>query len=209
MRPVFINGDSRLTDFESYIRTENEDRLPIYVEAQRGARLNQLGTMTVNRLHNTPGAAVMIAGGINDCSFKNTLTGKYLFTFENANDMVYHIMNHIEIIDSLIRRVHSEPKVTYCDIIGMDLQAYKWCEDPKPGQQNTFNNAILEINQKIVALNKKNNVITPWIAKTVHIPRKDCYNHLYERLEDGLHWNHELKIACAKRLVRAARKLME
>ena len=80
MRPVFINGDSRLIDFESYIRKENVEGLPIYEEAQRGARLNQLGTMTVNRLHNTPGAIVIVAGAINDCTFKKSLIRKFLFT---------------------------------------------------------------------------------------------------------------------------------
>ena len=172
MRPVYINGDSRLIDFESYIRDENPNGLPIFVEALRGARLNQLGTMSINRLHNTPAAAVIVAGGINDCSFKNIKTGKYTFTFASENEMVKHILSHIEGIDQLIRRVHPEATVAYCDLIGMDMQVYKYCEDPTEGKQDLFNNAILTINQKIVELNKKNNIITPWIAKTVHIPRK-------------------------------------
>ena len=88
--------------------------------------MNELGTMTVNRLHNTPGAAVSIAGGINDCTFRNVQTGKYKFTFEKANSMVDHIMNHIEGIDRLVRNVHTEAKVTYCDLIGMDLHVYKY-----------------------------------------------------------------------------------
>ena len=123
--------------------------------------------------------------------------------------MIDHVIGHIEGIDKLFQSIHPEAKVTYCDIIGRNLAVYKRCEDPQPGQQELFDNAILAINQKIVALNKKNNIITPWVAKTVHIPRKGGFNHIYERLDDGLHWDHHLKIACAKRLVRAASKLME
>ena len=80
IKPVYIISDSRLTEFGSYIRTENINHLPIPVEAQRGARLNRLGTMTANRLRNTPGAAVIVVGGINNCTTKNTQTGKYKFT---------------------------------------------------------------------------------------------------------------------------------
>ena len=72
-----------------------------------------------------------------------------------------------------------------------------------------FNLAIMEINRKIVNLNKSNKTITPWIAKTVHIPRKDGVHHVYERLMDGLHWDNELKDSCAKRLVSAAGRLLE
>ena len=152
---------------------------------------------------------MIITVGINDCTFRRRPGGKFSFTFDNANDMIVHVMAHIEDIDRLIHNVHPEARVSFCDLIGMDLQIYKRCEDPKPGQQDLFNTAILEINHKIGALNKKNNILTPWIAKMVHVPKKGGYNHIYERLDDGLHWDQDLKISCAKRLVRAASKLME
>ena len=81
MSSVHIIGDSRLTEYESFIRDENTNNLPIFVEAQRGARLNQLGTLAINRLHNTKNTSVIIEGGINNCTFKDIQSGKYYFKF--------------------------------------------------------------------------------------------------------------------------------
>ena len=73
--------------------------------------MNQLGTMTVNRLHNTPGAIVILAGGINDCTFKKSLIRKFLFTLIKVSDMSEHMMGHIENIDWLILDVPFEARV--------------------------------------------------------------------------------------------------
>ena len=66
-------------------------------------------------------------------------------------------------------------------------------------QQDIFDAAIMDINTKIVALNERNNLPTPWIAKRVHVPRKNGMHHQYCRLNDGIHWDIGLKRACAEK----------
>ena len=209
MSSVHILGDSRLTGFETYIGRVNEHNFPIVVNADRGARLNRLSTNAINCIHDYNQAKVIIAGGINNCTFKDHTSGKFKFIFNNVEEMTEHIMYDFESIDQQIRRIHPAATITYCDLIGMDMNTYPRCVDPLHGQQDIFNLAIMEINRKIVGLNKRNKTITPWIAKAVHIPRKDGTHHVYERLEDGLHWDDNLKFSCAKRLVSAAGKLLE
>ena len=85
----------------------------------------------------------------------------------------------------------------------MDLQEYKYVENPLPGQQHVFDTAIMDINTKIVALNSANNMPTPWIAKRVHINRKNGAHHQYCRLSDGIHWDYELRQDCADKFVKA------
>ena len=70
--------------------------------------------------------------------------------------------------------------------------------EPLPGQQEISYLAIMEINCKIVNLNKRNKFIIPWIAKTVHIKRKNRVHHDYERLDDGIHWDNDLKTSFVK-----------
>ena len=65
--------------------------------------------------------------------------------------MIKHSINHVKGIDRLIHDIHPEAKVAECDIIGMDLQVYKRCADPKPGQHELFNSAIIGKNKNIVA----------------------------------------------------------
>ena len=209
MSSVHIIGDSRLTEYESFIRDENTNNLPIFVEAQRGARLNQLGTLAINRLHNTKNTSVIIAGGINNCTFKDIQSGKYYFNFQSEVEMTSHLMAEFNSVDNLIRSIHGNVRVAYCDIIGMDMEVYKYCTNPTPRQQDIFDSAIIETNRQIVNLNKKNQIFTPWIAKTVHLPRKHGFKHAYERLVDGLHWDDDLKVSCAVRLVNAATKLLQ
>ena len=209
MSSVCIIGDSRLTEFDDYIRRANENNLPIVVDADRGARLNRLATNTINCIHASKQTKVIIAGGINNCTFKDHQSGKFKFIFQSVEEMTEHIMYQFENADQQIRKIHSSAVVAYCDMIGMDLYSYPRCMNPLPGQQEILNLAIMEINRKIVNLNKRNKTITPWIAKTVHIPRKDGVHHTYERLDDGIHWDSDLKTSCAKRLVSAAAKLLE
>ena len=209
MNAVYIQGDSRLKNFDSYINAANTENLPIYVEAENGARLQQLCTNTINCLHRHREAFVIIAGGINDCTFKDMTTGKYMYNFTCSDNMVKHVMGQLEDIDKRIRDIHPTAKIAYSDIIGMDMLAYKWCNDPTPEQQYAFNVAIMEINRMIVQFNVQHSILTPWLAKTVHIPRKYGVSHVYERLIDGLHWDEDLKTACAKRLVCAASKLLQ
>ena len=123
-------------------------------------------------------AFVIITGGINDCTFKDTFTGKYMYNFATSEDMVKHVMDQFEDIDRRIRDIHSTAKIAYSDIIGMDMFAYKWCLDPTPKQQYAFNVAIMEINRNIVKLNVGHNILTPWLAKNVHIPRKHGVSHV-------------------------------
>ena len=62
------------------------------------------------------------------------------------------------------------------------------------------------INPKIVRINEENSVPTPWIAKRVHVNRKNG-SHQYERLSDGIHLSDELKFICAQKFVDALYKM--
>ena len=143
MNTVYIMGDSRLKNFYSFINAANLQSLPIYVKAENGARLQQLCTSTINCLHRHSEAFVIKAGGINDCTFKDTFTGKYMYKFATSDDMVKHVMDQFEDIDKRKRDIHPNAKIAYSDIIGLDMLACKWCLDPTPEQQYAFNVAIM------------------------------------------------------------------
>ena len=134
MSSVYIIGDLRLLGSEAHIRRVNANHLPIFVDTDRGARLNRLTNNTINCIHATQ-AKVIIAGGINNCTFKDHHTGNYKFIFHDEKEMTDHIMYQFESIDQQIRRVHPTAVVAYCDYIGMDHSAYARCENPLPGNK--------------------------------------------------------------------------
>ena len=94
-----------------------------------------------------------------------------------------------------------EAKIAYSELIGLDLAISPYNAPPMPGQQDILNEAIIAANVNIVKLNVSNGVPTPWIAKKVHVPRKNGYHHHYTRLWDGIHWNEALMKECADRFV--------
>ena len=203
MSCAFVHGDSRLEGMQSYIDEINPGVIPIYVCKHSGHGMYDITTKVLTCLEQHPTAIIIIAVGICDFTSRRNKSEKYKFMFETKDSMTSYIVNLFE--ESNIRIKTSKPvaQVTYCDLIGMDLTASKYNEDPLPGQQDILNNAITDINTKIVEINRKNNIPTPWIAKRVHIPRKNGYHHHYCRLSDGIHWSNELKKDCAGNIVKA------
>ena len=76
----------------------------------------------------------------------------------------------------------------YCELIGIDYNTYNGTQGLNTLQQDIINQAIPHLNSVIVNINEDTCMVTPWIQKTIHVPkgngkRKPRYN----RLRDGLH----------------------
>ena len=111
--------------------------------------------------------------------------------------------------DSYLKISTSWPlaRITYSEIIGVDLFTCKYTESLLPGQQDILDEGIIKTNVKIVEFNKQHNVPTPWISQQVHINRKNGWHHHYLRLWDGVHYDNNLKNACADRFIRTLQKI--
>ena len=59
--------------------------------------------------------------------------------------------------------------------------------------QALLNNTVLEINRRLVQLNKANAVPTVWTAGLVHSCFKRAVHHYYIRLRDGCHPDYRTK----------------
>ena len=112
-----------------------------------------------------------------------------------------HIYNLLTDSCKELKRSRPGLKVSYSELIGMNLEKTTYTKNPTYGQQDILNEAIMRINTKIVSINEDNIVPTPWIAKRVHVNRKNGSHHQYERLPDRIHLSDELKCICAQRLV--------
>ena len=56
----------------------------------------------LNRLHNTKNTCVIIAGGINNCTFKDLQSGKYYFNFNSEAEMTSHLVAEFENVEAFI-----------------------------------------------------------------------------------------------------------
>ena len=209
MDTAFIIGDSRMKGLQFYIDRINQGPVPIYVVKNSGKGLFSFTTTVINTTVNHPKARVILAGGICDCTFKNSNKQgeKFRFIFKDKDEMVNHLHDLFLDSNKKILQTRPEVKLAYSELIGMDMKASPYTVDPLPGQQDLFNSAIMEINSKIVTINKGNSTPTPWIAKRVHIERKNGTHHQYERLTKGIHWDEGLKEKCAEKFVDAIYKM--
>ena len=165
------------------------------MEKYNGKGLHFLTTEVLECLKIYPTARIIMAGGICDCSHRPNRLVNFKCTFTSMSEMSEDIMALFYDSNNRIRTEYPGARVCYSELIGMDLLEYKNIDNPFPGQHDIFDAAIMDINTKIVALNKSNNMPTPWIAKRVHIMRKNGAHHQYCR------W-YSLELRPEKRLCR-------
>ena len=200
-----VVGDSRLSGLQYYINQENTGTIPIYVLSCSGKGIQELTAIIENQTTNHPYARVILAGGICDCTQRNedcsNISDKFVFNFDNSKDLTDHLYNLFIASSRDLLRNRPCVKISYSELVGMDMERSLYTRNPSAGQQDILNSSIMDINPKIVSINEGNNVPTPWIAKRVHISIKNGIHHQYERLSDGIHWDDNLKSICAKKIV--------
>ena len=192
---------------QTYINDQDTGDLYVKVHKFSGKGLFFITTEVINELKYNPNARVIITAGVCDCTFKRTPQEKACFTFYDSNELATHLKDLLSDSYQKINDIWPLARVTYSEIIGVDLQTCKYTENPLPGQQDILNEGIIKTNIKIVEFNKLHNVPTPWISQQVHIKRKNGWHHQYVRLWDGVHYDLNLKNACADRFIRALKKI--
>ena len=205
MNTSLIIGDSRLSGLQYFVNIANTGTIPIQVLACSGKGIQELTTIIENQTTNHPYARVILVGGICDCTQRNedyrNISDKFIFNFDNSKDLTEHLYNLFKASSHDLSRNRPYVRVAYSELVGMDMERSLYTRNPIAGQQDILNNSIMDINPKIVSINEGNNVPTPWIAKRVHIIRKNGVHHQYERLSDGIHWEDNLKHICAQKFV--------
>ena len=205
MNLYMVIGDSRISGLQYYINRANTGTIPIHVLSCSGKGIQELTSIIESQTKNHPYARVILAGGICDCTQRNedsrNISDKFIFNFDSSTELIDHLYTLFKDSSRDLSRNRPNVKVSYSELIGMDMERSLYTRNPTLEQQIILNNSIMDINTKIVSINEENNVPTPWIVKRVHIIRKNGVHHQYERLSDGIHWDDNLKSICAQKFV--------
>lgn len=124
-----------------------------------------------------------------------TLVGKV----EGSMDAARH---HLSIM--LIEKPY---KLIFCPTVGMDMAKYNRIED-RHTQQDLLDEMVVCMNHTIIAFNKTNKVLTPWINKDIHHNKKGGRKttRYYKLADDGLHLSDEIREKWASTLYDAILK---
>ena len=125
-----------------------------------------------------------------------------MYSFQDPDELTAHLIGLFEDSHKKIIAAWPMARISYSELIGIDLVKSKFNSDPLPGQQDILSEGIVKANAKIVKINIRNDVPTPWISQQVHVMRKNGMHHHYVRLWDGVHYNEKLEKDCADRFVK-------
>ena len=130
---------------------------------------------------------VYIMVGINDCTSLDKTTHTVRLTTPFVSGLYSQLK---QAYGNLLVMSKEFPtvRVVICPLYGMSVQCYNR-ESYEYRYQGTMDNLIPMINSHICKLNGRSRVRTPFINNVFHRyrPKRKCYVHLYDRLEDGLH----------------------
>ena len=212
MDTPLIIGDSRLEGFQLHVDNANPGTVPIYISKNSGKGIQDLTNIAIEKTTDLSHSRIIIAGGICDCTERNTDNSnpreKFIFKFDSVDSMTNYLNSLFIESNKQISKARPNVVVSYSELIGMDMSTVYYTKNPTAQQQDILDQTIMNINPKIVALNEYNSSPTPWISKRVHINRKNGPHHQYERLSDGIHYSDDLKRICAKKYVETIYKML-
>ena len=198
-----VFADSRGQFLKDEIVKVNNTRAYIEVYFFKGAGVSRLTELIIKHLESYPDDTILLLGGICDVTVWDSRRRCFRFPYKSAEEMTSHIVDLFEKSSELLSTIPNST-ILYCQLVGMDLQAYKRCADMNEDHQHFLDNAVCEINRKITALNERNAVPTPWTGCPIHKFRRGKIRHLYMRLTDGIHPSRTVLVEWAKEIVRTA-----
>ena len=188
MAPITIIADSRGMYLENFI----PDNILRFVDIRffSGLTLQKLIQNIPNWSYLRQTRKLYIMVGINDCTTLDKTTHTVRLPTPFTSGLYSKLKTSFRDLMLVIRKEFPTVRIVICPLYGMSVQDYNK-ETHRYRYQDTLDNCIPMINQHICRINEKSRVRTPFIANIFHRyrPKKNCYIHLYDRLEDGLHPN--------------------
>ena len=159
----------------------------------RGVGFGEAMVLSADPIRSFRPTLVIIMMGICDLTRRDKATTHTWLRFTTVEESVDYVMAQAHKSLSHIRSLGSY-RVSYATLTGLDLSQYnlrvQHLSPPQPDlqqAQNILNNSVLEINRRIIELNKITGLPTTWTASYVHDYFKHRYHHYYNRLSDGCH----------------------
>lgn len=156
--------------------------------------------------------------GICEITRRDRRTRYTQLRMNSAQQIVEHVMLQARMSLGILRQYGSQ-QVSYATITGLDLQRYNLNairSNPQlkdllrsQQQQSLLNQAILEVNRKIVQLNTELLIPTTWAAGYIHRYFRRKHHNYYQRLNDGCHPTDEAAQYWMAQIQKTAEKVQQ
>lgn len=209
---VVVITDSRGRGIEAELSSIQDRSYSVKVLVWKGRGVTEAVKESKQQLIWMAPDVVIVLAGICDLTSKNRNLKMVSLSFESVDEAVNMFTCAMDIINHFlnINLVEKKFKLSFGQVVGMDIGVYNHLEHPHP-LQSLLDEAVIRINNEIATRNSGEGVATPWVANEVHHNRKKGQKITrYQRLaDDGLHLTSELKQRWATHLHRAIIKIIE
>lgn len=206
---VVIIADSRGKDLQQVINDQVRPGYDIRVLVSPGKGLVAAVCEAESKLFWWQPDQVYIVAGVCDITKKNKQTNTISLRETNPLLAISLYKFHMEAIrNSLTTKLgNNDCKIVFGELVGVNMARYNGTGYPDP-QQDQLNNIVEGVNMEIVAQNTSQNLVTPWIARTIHKNRRDGRKiHRYHKMaSDGVHLTDELRDTWAKEILKSIYK---
>ena len=188
MARFVIFGDSRVKFLANYLQYVKPPLVEAKVVDVGGGRIRAVISEAISYLVHHPYDVTILMAGICDMTVFNPETQRYRLVFTTEDELTNHMVGLYNEADINFHRHCPHATLIIAQLTGEDLNRYAYAEDVTADLQDMFNRAVIEINKEIVAINRRNWVKTPWIARQIHRYRGgNVFTHHYDLLSDGIH----------------------
>ena len=216
---VIMVTDSRSGDIVNFLDNWGDVNIDIVHAPSTGIEAG-VEILIAQRRDATPDLVLMM-NGICDILVKNKTTHKYFMMHDTVDETVEYYEKQVKRGQELLEIFFDESKWMFNSLTGADicdynnparpqltgeqLAAYHQSKTPDP-LQTVMDQAVLDINRKVVSVNKMNKVFTPYTATFVHRHYSGGYHHSYQHTRDGCHLKPDGKKYWAKEVKKAIDK---
>ena len=218
---TLIIADSRGAGLQAMLGGEGlVGGVTILVHGGAGYELAALRSLPVIKKQNPQ--LIIIMTGICDLTWRNRKTKqtglRHSTVDTNTNHVIQSANTALEIIRSAVVTKVSLATITGIDLAdynnparkSMDTEQYRQhCMKAKQQHrdQMVLNMSILEINRRLIALNKSSATPTVWLGGVVHAYFGNKHHHYYIRLHDGCHPNDNTKRAWVRQISKYIKRI--
>lgn len=219
---TIIIADSRGRDIQQHL-----DKLipgkETWVLVHRGAGYELAVIKSLRSITSSKPKAIIIMAGICDITWRDKKTKKTKLRYNTTEECVKHVMGAARAAQGILDAVGSF-KISFATVTGLNLADYnhsprKYMSELEydryastktiDTQQTKLNDAVIEINRQLTALNKKNGVPSTWTSTVIHSYYRKVHHHNYKKLEDGCHPDGETRGRWAKQLAKSIRRIFK
>ena len=192
----------------------------VLVHPGAGYELAVIKSLTYIR-KNMPTLIIMLLG-VCDLTWKNGRTRLVGLRHRTVVGNVDHLIGAIKASFDILSAV-GDFKISYATLTGLDLadtnnparkhmspqeyEIYMTTMKVVHPDQGILDAAVIDLNKRIITLNKQNGVRTAWMAGLVHSYIRGKHHHYYRRLLDGCHLDDRTKAAWAAQLVKSIKRI--